>query len=220
MDNVVIFGTGNIAQLAYYYFKLDAWCNVVAFTVDMEYLQENTFEGLPVIPFEDIEKDYPPQRFKLFIALSYSRVNKVRAEKFLSAKEKGYTCISYISPRATVYDNVVIGDNCFIFEDNTIQPFVKIGNNVVLWSGNHIGHHSVIGDHCFISSHVVVSGGVIVEPYCFLGVNATLRDHIRIAPDCIIGAGSIIMHDTQPGEVYVPERTKVYRKKSTELEKI
>jgi sugar O-acyltransferase (sialic acid O-acetyltransferase NeuD family) len=203
MAQIVIFGTGEIAQLAHYYFSTDSDHTVAAFTVDREYLHETVFKGLPVIAFEEVISRFPPPQYKMFIAISYAMVNKVRAEKYLQAKEKGYELVSYISSRATVFDNVEIGDNCFILEDNTVQPFATIGNNVTLWSGNHIGHHSAIGDHCFISSHVVISGGVMVEPYCFIGVNATLRDHITIARETVIGAACLLLKGTKEREVYI-----------------
>lgn len=217
MANIVIFGAGNIAELAHYYFTKDSSHTVVAFTVDKEFIKEENFCGLPVIAFQDVEKEYPPKDYSMFIAVSYAKVNKVRAQKYLEAKEKGYSLVSYISSKTTIFDNVETGENCFILEDNTLQPFVKIGNNVTLWSGNHIGHHSQIGDHCFISSHVVVSGGVKIEPNCFLGVNATLRDHIVIARECVISAGALILKDTVEKGVYSAVPTELSRVPSDRL---
>ncbi len=165
---LLIFGTGQIAQLAWYYFTNDSEYEVCAFTVDAKYLDNINFCHLPVVPFEHIHELYPNNQYNLFIALSYSNLNLLRKEKYLQSKEKGFQCVSYISSKATLLiDSSQIGENCFILEDNTIQPFVTIGNNVTLWSGNHIGHHSRIGNHCFVSSHVVVSGGVIIEDECF-----------------------------------------------------
>lgn len=220
MTNLIIFGTGDIAQLAHYYFSKEDSYNITAFTVDRPFISDNAFCGLPVIPFDEIEQHFSPNNHEMFIALSYSQLNRIRADKFYAAKAKGYRLTSYISPKATVYDNVKIGDNCFIFEDNTIQPFVSIANNVTLWSGNHIGHHSVIGDHCFIASHVVVSGGVKVDPYCFIGVNATIRDHIHIAEDCIIGAGALITRDTISNSVYKGIPSQASNRSAKDWEKI
>ncbi len=211
MADVVIFGTGDIAQLAHYYFTRDSKHRVSAFTVDKEFLEKEKYCGLPVIPFEELEREAPPQKYMMFIGVGYAEVNKVRARKYFGAKKKGYKFASYVSSKATLFDNVQLGDNCFVLEDNTIQPFADIGNNVTLWSGNHIGHHSRVGDHCFISSHVVISGGVNVEPYCFIGVNATVRDHIRIARECIIGAGSVILKDTVEKGVYKGSSTRLSR---------
>lgn len=209
---LVIFGSGEIAQLAHYYFSTDSNYEIVAFTVDASYIKESSFCGLPVVAFEDITQEYPPENNFFFVALSYSKLNAVRKERFLAAKEKGYELVSFISSRATVLNEGEIGENCFIFEDNTIQPFVKIGNNVTLWSGNHIGHHSVINDHTFIASHVVVSGGVEIGEQCFVGVNATLRDHIKVGDRCVVGAGALLLADAAPEGVYVgtaTERSKV-----------
>jgi sugar O-acyltransferase (sialic acid O-acetyltransferase NeuD family) len=201
-EKVVIFGVGEIANVAHFYLSHDSPYEVVAFTVDKEFIKEKELFELPVVPFEEIEMIYPPDKFKMFAPISYKDVNKLRAEKYYQAKAKGYQLISYICSKATTWPGLVVGDNCFIFENNVIQPFVKIENNVILWSGNHVGHHTFIKDHCFITSHVVISGHVVVEPYCFLGVNSTIRDNITIAKECVIGAGALITKDTQEKGVY------------------
>ncbi len=146
----------------------------------------------------------------------YARMNQLRAAKYAAMRAAGYVLESYVSSRCTYLADPP-GDNCFILEDNTIQPFVTIGSDVTLWSGNHIGHDSVIGDHCFISSHVVVSGHVQVGESCFIGVNATLRNSITIAPQTLIGAGAIVMKSTRPKQVYLPERAKLFPKNSDEV---
>jgi sugar O-acyltransferase (sialic acid O-acetyltransferase NeuD family) len=203
MANIVIFGVGEIAEIAHFYFKHDSEYEVVAFCADQDYLNADRFCGLPVVAFEEIDKHYPPSDHQMFVALSYSKVNTLRAEKYQVCKAKGYQVVSYVSSKATVWPGLKVGENCFILEDNTIQPFVTIGNNVTLWSGNHIGHHSRIEDNCFIASHVVVSGGVTIKENCFLGVNATLRDHIVIEKNCVIGAGALIMRNTVENGVYM-----------------
>ena len=218
MDKLIIFGTGDIAKLAHYYFSHDSEYEVTAFTVDKEYMAGDVFLGLPVVDFEEIVDCCPPATHKMFIALSYAKMNKIRAQKYFKAKEMGYQLATYVSSRCTLLTDKPVGDNCFILEDNTIQPFVEIGNNVTLWSGNHIGHDSVIEDHCFISSHVVVSGHVHIHKYCFIGVNATLRNSITIAPETLIGAGAIIMKSTVEKGVYIPQRSGLFKKKSDKIE--
>jgi sugar O-acyltransferase (sialic acid O-acetyltransferase NeuD family) len=217
MAKVVVFGASDIARLAHYYFTRDSEHEVVAFTVDNQYRKEDSFMNLPLIDFEKMSQHYPPQEYAMFIAVSYNKMNKIRANKYYQAKEKGYTLVNYISSRCSFLTDHPIGDNCFILEDNTIQPFVTIGSNVTLWSGNHIGHDSSIADHCFISSHVVVSGHVSVGTYCFIGVNATLRNGIHIAPATLIGAGAVIMKDTVEGGVYVPQLATRLDKHSDEI---
>ena len=209
---LVIFGFGQIAQLAHYYFTTDSNYEVVAFTIDAAYLTQGEFCGLPVIAFEALPSIHGPDQCELFIALGYSKLNAVRKEKYLTAKEIGFRLASYVSSRATILNQGQIGEHCFIFEDNTIQPFVTIGNNVTLWSGNHIGHHATIMDHCFIASHAVISGGVEIGEQCFIGVNATLRNHIKVGEKCVIGAGALMLADAAPDGVYMgaaTERSKI-----------
>ena len=217
---LIIFGAGDIAQLAHFYFSTDSNYEVVAFTADAAYITSPKFCGLPVVPFEELVSRYLPDTHDLFVALSYAKLNKIRKEKYLAAKALGYRLASYISSHATVLNEGGIGDNCFIFEDNTIQPFVTIGNNVTLWSGNHIGHHSTIHDHCFIASHVVISGGVEIGESCFIGVNATLRDHIKVGKQCVIGAGTLLLADAEPEGVYLGQATERAKVPSTRLRKV
>jgi sugar O-acyltransferase (sialic acid O-acetyltransferase NeuD family) len=204
---LVIFGAAELAEIAWFYFTHDAAFNIKAFAVDAQFIRESTFCGLPVVAFEDVQKEFPPAAHDLFVAVSYAQLNRFRAERCAQAKAKGYALRTYVSSKATVWPDLVLGENCFILEDNTVQPFVTIGSNVTLWSGNHIGHHSTIGDNCFITSHVVISGGVQVGRNCFIGVNTTVRDHVSIGDRCLIGAGSLILESTQPNTVYVANTT-------------
>jgi sugar O-acyltransferase (sialic acid O-acetyltransferase NeuD family) len=217
MAKIVIFGAEDIAKLADYYFTHDSEHEVVAYTVDRAYRQSDSYMNRPLVDFEEVERLYPPADYQLFVAVSYTKMNQLRALKYVEAKAKGYTLPSYISSRCTFLSQFQPGDNCFILEDNTIQPFAQIGNNVTLWSGNHIGHDSVIEDHCYLTSQVVVSGHVRIQPYCFLGVNATLRNGITIGASSLIGAGAIIMQDTEEGAVFVPARSLQLDKKSDQI---
>lgn len=221
MKKLVIFGVTDAAQLAHYYFCNDSDFEVVGFTVDRDYMPDSReFCGLPVQPFEEVTQHFPTDTHALFVALGYSNLNENRRQKYLSAKELGYQLPSYISSKASILNDYEIGDNCFILEDNTIQPFVKIGNNVTMWSGNHIGHHSEISDHCFLASHIVVSGRVTIGESCFIGVNATFRDQITIGPRCIIGAGTLILKDAESEGLYIGKATERSRVPSSKLKKI
>jgi len=202
MKQVVIFGTGDFAQVAYVYLSKDSPHRVAAFTVHEKYIAERTLLGLDVVPFEQLETRYPPSSYAMFVAVGFSKLNRIRTELYSLCKRRGYELITYINSRAFRLDELEIGDNCFVFEANVIQPFVKLGNNVVLWCGNHIGHHVTIGDNCFIASHAVVSGRVTIGANCFIGVNATIRDGVKIEPNCIIGAGAVVLKDTVEGGVY------------------
>ncbi len=214
---LVIFGTGELAEVAAFYFQHDADRNVVCFTVDGAHANEDQCFDRPIVPFEDIVSAYSPESHDLFVATGYSKINGLRQEKCLEARDKGYELASYVSSKATTFPDLTHGWNCFILEDNTIQPFSSIGNGVTLWSGNHIGHHSSIGDFAFVSSHVVVSGGVKIGARTFVGVNSTLNDHISVGERCVIGSGAIVARNLDDESVVVGETSKLSKVPSSRL---
>ena len=220
MKDVVVFGAGEIAALADYYFTHDSPRRVAAFTVDAGFLAGPTYLDRPLVPFEEVALSYPPDRYDLFVAVSYAKLNAVRAEKAAAARAMGYTLPSYVSSRATTFADLSHGDNCFILENNVIQPFVRIGANVTLWSGNHIGHHATIADDAFLASHVVVSGGVVIGPASFLGVNVTIRDHVTVGARCVLGAGALVLADLPDGSVVAPRGSEVSPVPSHRLRRI
>jgi sugar O-acyltransferase (sialic acid O-acetyltransferase NeuD family) len=217
MSDVVIFGTGDFAQVACEYLRHDSVHEVVAFTVHERYVEHERLLGLPVVPFEQLEERHPPSARAMLVAIGFSGVNKTRRALYEECKAKGYELISYVNSKAIHWGELALGDNCFVFEANVIQPFVRIGSNVIIWSGNHIGHHSRIGDHCFIASHAVISGSVTIGEETFVGVNATFRDGVTVAPRCLIGAGALIMKDTDEGDVYSVRGTEPRDMKSWDL---
>src|SRR5437764_224380 len=177
---LIVVGDTAFAQIAYEYFTYDSPYRVKAFSVEQKYLNKSELFGLPVVPFETLEKAFPPSHHEVFVAVVYTQMNRLRTRLSQAARDRGYRLASYYSSRAFIWRNVKFGEHCFVFENNVVQPFVEVGNNVVMWSGNHIGHHSVIHDNCFISSHVVLSGFVEVGSNSFLGVNSTVANNTRI----------------------------------------
>jgi sugar O-acyltransferase (sialic acid O-acetyltransferase NeuD family) len=204
---LVLVGDRVFAEIAHEYFTHDSDYEVVAFSVESAYMHGDRFLDLPMVPFEGLADALDPADHSVHVAITYLQFNRVRARLASEARAQGFPLASYVSSRAFVWRNVELGEHCFLFEDNTIQPFVRIGANVVMWSGNHIGHHSRIRDNCFISSHVVVSGGVDVGENSFLGVNATLVNDISIGSDCWIGPSVTVTRSTEPGSFYTPPKS-------------
>ena len=208
-NNIIIFGVNDLAELTHFYFLNEHRFGhddffPVAFTINKEFIKETTFKGLPVVPFEELESYYPPSEYKLFAPLAD---NKLREKIYNEGKEKGYKFISYVSSKCTNFASE-IGENCFILEDNTLQPFTKIGNNVILWSGNHIGHHSIIEDNVFFTSHVVMSGHCHIKKGAFLGVNSTLRDGTTVGENSIVGMGSVVTKNVPDNEIWIGSPAK------------
>ena len=209
---LIILGDSAFAEVAYECFTHDSEYEVVGFAVEAAYIKKDELFGLPIIPFEQIEDHFNPGAVEFYAALVYSELNRLRTRLYQMAKTKGYRPASYISSRAFVWHNVELGEHCFIFEDNTVQPFVKVGNNVVIWSGNHIGHHSIVQDNCFIASHAVVSGFCDIGRNTFIGVNATLANNVSIGEDNWIGIGVTIVRSTESNQLFKgvqPEHAKI-----------
>ncbi len=203
MKKIIIFGTSAAAELVHFTFMHDSSYDIAAFTVDGHYLKEQTFCGLPVVPFEDVESFYPPSEYSMFIAVYASRINRTRAEKFHQAKAKGYELVSHVSSKAVISPGLAMGENCLISEGVICKPFLKIEDDVIILSGANLGHHSVIKSHCFIAAHAVILGRVTVESFCIIGANATILDSVTVASECVIGAGAMINENTQAKGVYV-----------------
>lgn len=195
MRKLLLLGDSAFAEVAYEYFTHDSEYDVVAFAVEREFKKRDELFGVPVVAMEEIRDRFPPAEHSFYAAVVYTQLNRLRTRLYHTAKSWGYRPASYVSPRAFVWRNAIVGEHCFVFENNVVQPFARLGDNVVLWSGNHIGHHSKVGDHCFVSSHVVVSGFCDIGPSCFLGVNATLGNNVTVGADCLLGAGAVVTKD-------------------------
>lgn len=222
MKKVIIFGVLDTAELAHYYLTNDSPYVVEAFTVSREYLKDPEFKprgslrSYPVVPFEDLESIYPPSEYFFFAPMTGVKMNTIRKKIYEEGKKKGYEFISYVSSKATTFGNE-IGENCFILEDNTIQPFTSIGDNVVLWSGNHIGHHGRIDSHVFFTSHVVMSGHCHIKERAWIGVNATIRDFTTVGEGCLIAMGSLITKSTEDGSFYLGTPAKKQTREAIEI---
>lgn len=203
MEKVILYGNGSVAEVMHYLLERDGRHRVVAFTVDRPLIRDDTFRNLPLVPWDEVARRYPPGEYRLMIATGYVRVNRLRAERFGQAREMGYRLLSYVSPEARLWDGFTMGENCRIGDNVRIQPFSHIGDNVFIGSESFIGHHCVIKDHCYLSAGVRMAGQVTVEPYCYVGINATLRNRITLATGSVIGAGAVVLGDTVEKGVYM-----------------
>lgn len=213
---IVIVGAGEQAQIAYEYFTRDSPQTVAGFAVEGAYLDTRELYGLPVVALEEIEAHFPPEQTAAFVAISSTKLNRIRTRLYEEVKGRGYSFATYVSSKAFVWHNVEIGENTMIFENNVLQHRVRIGANAVLWSGNHVGHQTQIEDHCFISSHVVISGFCTVGRSSFMGVNSCVGDYLTIGEDCVVGAGAVVVRNLEPGKVYVGNPARPLDKSSYE----
>lgn len=201
---LIIVGAGETAEIAYEYFTHDSAHTIAAFAVEQAYLKERELCGLPVVALEGVVDSYPPDEFGAYVAISYNSLNRVRSRLFRRVKDLGFRCASYVSSRAMVWPNAVIGENCFIFESCVVQHHARIGDNVTLWSGATITHRCVIGDHCFIASGAVINGLTRIGQRSFIGANSSIANHLSVADDSVIGTGAVVTESIEEaGRVWV-----------------
>lgn len=207
MAKIIIFGTGKGADIATRYFRHDTGHEIVAYTTHAKYITGDQFNGLPVVPFEEVEQKYPPVEYLMFAPLGYDQMNKLRQQVYEEGKQKGYSFATYVHSSVKTIEPLVVGENCFILENQTINLDVKIGNNVTMWSSNQVGDRSVIEDHVWISSEVCISGDVHVKSNSVLAVNCTISNNVVIERENFIGACALIIKSTQPQDVYLVSGT-------------
>lgn len=214
---IVVFGAKKMAALVAYCLQHDSEHQVVAFTVDRQFMGSDSMEGLPIVAFEDLLTQYPPSGFRMIHAIGYWRINGVRKEKYLKTKQMGYEHINYVSSAAKVWPNVSLGDNVIVFEHSVVQPFCRVGSNTIIRSSAHISHHSTVGDHVFIGAGVVGGGSCRVGDQVFVGVGSVMRDGIRMHERSFLGAGAVLVSDTEADAVYVGNPARKTGKSSLEV---
>jgi acetyltransferase-like isoleucine patch superfamily enzyme len=200
MAEVVIFGVGQIAEVAKAYLDKFGGDRVVGFTVDQTFLTTTEFKGLPVVAWETLEKRFPPGSVKLLGPLSYQKLNELRRDRHLEGKERGYEFASFIHP-STHNMAESVGENCFILENCTLQPYVRIGRGVIIWSATHIGHHSAIEDFCFLSSLVGIASGVRIGSCSLIGGQVGVDNGVTVGPSAYIESRAMIRRNVPPRSV-------------------
>jgi sugar O-acyltransferase (sialic acid O-acetyltransferase NeuD family) len=205
---VIFFGIGKIAEVIHYYATEECNINIAAFVVDKKYKSTDSFLGLPVIDFEEVQKLFPPEQFDMFIAIGYHEMNSLRELKCNEAIDKGYTLINIISPNCKLPKHTKIGYNCFIMPPAIIHPCVSIGNNVFVWSGGLIGHHSIINDNVWITSCANIGGNVSIGKNTFIAINATIGHSVAIGANCFLGANSLVTKKLEDDKVVIAESSK------------
>lgn len=200
---VIVFGNMLAASMVRFCLEHDSPHEVVGFAVDKKYMSSDTFDGLPLVPFEELENFYPPADFQLIIPIGFQKINSIRRARYESAKQRGYDFINYIASNASVWPGQKIGENVLIYEHAVVQPFAEIGNNCIVRSGANIAHHCVIKDHAFIAAEAVMGSKTCVGEQAVLGLGAVVRDQTNIADRSFVGAGAVVVKDTEEDGVYV-----------------
>lgn len=217
---LVIFGIGKIAEVVHYYATEECDFDVVGFCVDDEYATSESFLNTPVIGISQLNENYPPSEHKMFVAVGYHDLNKLRKNKCEEVKQLGYELVSIVPDSANVPANVKYGSNCFIMPPAIIHPCVSIGDNVFVWNGAMIGHHSKVGDHCWLTSTCSIGGGVAIGELTFLAMSATISNSVNVGKECFLGANVLVTKHMEDMQVVIAESSKPIRLNSKQFLKM
>lgn len=198
---VIILGATMFSSQLCEIFKTEGF-EVVGFTVDRAYLNSDTFNGLPVYPFEALDNYINTKVVSILNTIGYIRMNDIRRQKHMECKSRGLNVLTYVSENAQVYTND-IGEGSIIMPGSYVGPFSKIGECSVVWPGVVLSHHNIIGDNCWIAPSCCIGGGAKVNHNCFLGLGSTIRNEIELADYTFVGAHTYVGKDTVQGGAYV-----------------
>ena len=216
MKNLVIFSPKDFGRLLKFYIDTDDSRKVVAFTANKEYLNQDEFCGLNVIPFEELDKLYPPEENDILIGVGNSNMNDNRKKIFEMCKNKGYGIANYIHSSSIVYTDDM-GEGNIVLERSIIYPFTKIGDGNLFWDNVLITHDCEVGNFNTFSGSTAC-GYVKIGNNCFFGRNSILKEHIKVDDYTLVGAGSFVDFDTREQDVIVPPKSYVLmNKKSKDL---
>lgn len=199
MEKIIVFGNGQIATILSHY--LSQQYDIVAYTVDDEFVKEDLFNDKPLVKLSNVVASFPPSDHKMICAIGFLQLNKVREDAYLKSKALGYSFVNYIDHGANLIGCESIGENNFILDNVSVQPGTSIGNGNILWSNSTLAHGAKIQDFNWITSGTTIAGDVTLGCRNFLGINASVAHQKIIADDCFISANSLVNTDLNSDQV-------------------
>ncbi len=211
MEEIVVFGNGKIAEVILRVIEDHQLFSIAAFCSDDDFVDSEEFHGYPLVRASELKDRFPPKDFKMFVALGYQDINRLREQKVSWSVQQGYELVSVIHPKASIYSDLEFGENCFIMDNVHIHPHVRIGSNTFIWSGAIVGHHTSIGNNCWLTSGANVSGVVTMGDNVFVAINGTIANEVSIGNHAFVGANVLVTKSVEPMQVLISESSKPIR---------
>lgn len=202
-SEVVVFGLGETASLAWYALSHDSPWRVTAFTVDALFMAVTELHGLPVLPFDSLPGICPPDRCHLHLPIGWKEMNGLRRRQMVAARAMGYQFVSYVATGTRLWASTVLGANAIVQRGAVIEPFARIGDGCCIYQRAVIGLDAVLGDCCYVASDAVVGPGAEIGEGCVLGLGCTIAEGVKVGPGCFVGAGAVVTEDAAGNGVYL-----------------
>lgn len=204
---LVIFGLGDVADIAFTYFSNDSDYRVVAYTVDAAYQGRQTFHDLPVVPYDSLRTHYDPAEVALFVGVGYGDNNRVRDNLIARMHDDGWTLASYVASRANIW-SASIADNCMVIDTTTLLPGAKIGSGTILWTNTVIGEYACVGASCYIGPTSFIGGYANIGDRSVVGPLAHVASYRTVGDTSFVGASARVYSDVPAGSVLLEPGSK------------
>jgi sugar O-acyltransferase (sialic acid O-acetyltransferase NeuD family) len=194
-----IFGAGDLARLAKFFFERDLDRAVAGFVVDEQYVGGAVSGLLPLLSWGEYLDTVASDETCVFPAIGYRsmRSRETIFRKILDAQQK---ICNLVCSTATISSCVQLGVGTFVMPGVVIEPGVVIGDNNVIWSNSTICHDSVIGSHNFVAANTVIGGRVKLGSRCFFGFSSVVGQRVSVCNDVLVGANSFLKNSvSKPG---------------------
>lgn len=204
MKKFIIYGASEFAEIMRYYLEKDNNAEVVAFTADRKYITETFHEGLPVVPFEEVQDLYEPSTHSMVIAIIGKKMFNQRRDVYKAIKVKGYDLPNIIHTTASV-NCKDIGDANIIMDNSVLGPNSRIGSGNIVWPCVSIAHSNIVGDFNQFAGCSSTVGMLTIGSHNFVGNNCTVK--APVGDYVFIGAAAYIRKPTKDYAVYSPAKT-------------
>tara|TARA_Y100000589_G_scaffold332322_1_gene391726 strand:+ start:3627 stop:4286 length:660 start_codon:yes stop_codon:yes gene_type:complete len=198
-EEIYIFGTGDVAEIIADY-VLNKGIKIRNF-VDFE-IHKKKILNIPVIKYsKNLNKEIP-----IFVAIGYKELNKNRSDKIEFLKNHEWNFANIV---CSSISNQLQGENIFIANNVSIQPYAEIYSGNFIWDNCVIGHHCKLEENTWITSGSVIGGYTKLGKNSFLGINSSISHMLNIGEYSFIGAGSLVSKNLNKNSVIIKKNDKL-----------
>lgn len=206
MRKLLVFGTGDFADVVSYVLETKLGRPIAAYTVHEKYLPASTYREKPLVAFERIREMYPPREYDAVVGMIGKHMFDQREQIFVQLRQMGYRIPNVIDPSACV-DTRRMGEGNIILANASIEAHCQIGKGNIIWQNVVMPHHNRLGSFNNLAPSVSLSGYSKVGNHCFVGNNVCLKNRVELSDYVFVGAGTYVAQSIASKKVMVPYRS-------------
>jgi UDP-3-O-[3-hydroxymyristoyl] glucosamine N-acyltransferase len=198
MTEVIIHGTGKLAQMVGLLMRDGSDHTLAGFTADERYCTSSELQSVPLVPFGRVEETFPPDRYGMLTVLGGLGGPEARIELFDGARAKGYRHVNFVHPTVVIEGTVEMGVNNVVFPYTVLGFDGRMGDDNVLREKVYLGHEFRLGHHNFIGVGCTIGGELEMADSCYIAMGTTVTNNITIGHRTVVGIGSLVLKDPEP----------------------